>query len=377
VNETLDLAKALIARPSVTPADAGCMDLIVDCLAPLGFRAEFMEFEDTRNLWLRHGDTGPLFVFLGHTDVVPPGPLADWTSPPFEAHVRDGFLYGRGAADMKGSVAAFTIACRRFIRKHPRPAGSIALLLTSDEEGLATNGVVKVVEALQARDEAIDWCLVGEPSSEESLGDVAKVGRRGSLNGQLRVFGVQGHVAYPHKADNPVHRFAAALKHLVDEVWDQGNEHFPPTTFQVSNIQAGTGAENVIPGKLDVMFNFRFSTELTATGIQQRVTGILDHYQLDYELDWRLSGNPFLTAGKEIIGAVQEALLEVVGKEAELSTGGGTSDGRFIAPTGAQVLELGPVNTTIHKVNECVAVDDLERLTRVYEKVLANLLLKT
>ncbi len=376
MSETLELAKALIARPSVTPEDAGCMDLIVERLEPLGFRAEFLDFGDTRNLWLRRGEARPLFVFLGHTDVVPPGDPAAWTFPPFEPHVHDGTLYGRGAADMKGAVAAFTVACRRFVEKHPEHPGSIAVLLTSDEEGIATDGVVKVVEVLQARDEVIDWCLVGEPSSERVLGDVVKVGRRGSLNGCLRVFGIQGHVAYPHKARNPIHQFAPALNHLVNEVWDEGNEHFPPTTFQISNIEAGTGAENVIPGQLDVRFNFRFSTEVTAAELQRRVEAILDHYGLDYEIDWRLSGEPFLTAGDEIIGAVQQALREVLGREAELSTGGGTSDGRFIAPTGAQVLELGPVNATIHQVNERVAVADLEALTAVYEKVLAKLLLR-
>ncbi len=374
MTETLELAQALIARPSVTPDDAGCMDLIVDQLEPAGFHPEFLNFGDTRNLWLRRGEGRPLFVFLGHTDVVPPGPLADWTSPPFEPHLREGRLYGRGAADMKGSVAAFTVACRRFVEQHSEYTGSIAILLTSDEEGIATQGVVKVVEVLEARDEKIDWCLVGEPSSEEKLGDVVKIGRRGSLNGNLRAFGIQGHVAYPHKANNPIHRFAAPLQHLVNEVWDEGNDHFPPTTFQVSNIQGGTGAENVIPGQLDVMFNLRFSTELTTEEIQQRLTEILNHYGLDYELDWRLSGNPFLTAGEEIINAVQSALQSVVGEKAQLSTGGGTSDGRFIAPTGAQVLELGPVNATIHKVNEWVGIDDLDRLTEIYAKVLENLL---
>ncbi len=375
MNDTLDLARALIARPSVTPDDAGCMDLIVERLASLEFQPEFLDFGNTRNLWLRRGEARPLLVFLGHTDVVPPGPDTGWTSPPFEPHIRNGRLYGRGAADMKGSVAAFTVACRRFLSKHPDHRGSIAILLTSDEEGIALDGVVRVVEILEARDEKIDWCLVGEPSSEERLGDVVKIGRRGSLNGRLRVFGIQGHVAYPHKADNPIHRFAQPLQHLVDEVWDQGNEHFPPTSFQISNLQAGTGAENVIPGQLDVMFNFRFSTELNADEIQRRVTAILDHYGLDYELDWRLSGNPFLTAGVDLIDAVQSALLSVLGEKAQLSTSGGTSDGRFIAPTGAQVLELGPVNATIHKVNEWVGIEDLDRLTEIYERILGNLLL--
>ncbi|GAB4365306.1 MAG: succinyl-diaminopimelate desuccinylase [Methylohalobius crimeensis] len=372
--ETLELAQTLIARPSVTPEDAGCMDLIVDRLSPLGFMPEFLDFGDTRNLWLRRGTGGPLFVFLGHTDVVPPGPLADWTSPPFEPHIRGGGLYGRGAADMKGAVAAFTVACRRFVENHPHHPGSLAVLLTSDEEGIAANGIVKVVEVLEARDEKIDWCLVGEPSSEDTLGDVVKIGRRGSLNGRLRVFGVQGHVAYPHKAKNPIHAFAGALQHLVEEVWDRGNAHFPPTSFQISNMNSGTGAENVIPGQLDVQFNFRFSTELTAEEIQQRVTAILDHYGLDYELDWRLSGNPFLTAGEALIEAVQSSLESVLGRRAQLSTGGGTSDGRFIAPTGTQVLELGLINATIHQINEWTPVADLNQLTEVYEKILENLL---
>lgn len=350
------------------------MDLIAEQLTSFGFKAEFLDFGDTRNLWLRRGTGQPLFVFLGHTDVVPPGPLKDWTFPPFEPHVRDGRLYGRGAADMKGSLAAFTIACQRFVERHPTHEGSIALLLTSDEEGSATDGVVKVVEILKARDEKIDWCLVGEPSSEERLGDVIKIGRRGSLTAELRVFGKQGHVAYPHKAKNPIHAFARPLQHLVEEVWDQGNAYFPPTSFQIANIQAGTGADNVIPGQLDVQFNFRFSTEITPEEIQRRVAAILDHYGLDYELDWRLSGHPFLTSGARLIEAVQAALEEVTGRRAELSTAGGTSDGRFIAPTGAEVVELGPLNATIHQVNEWVAVEDLETLTEVYLKVAENLL---
>ncbi|MFN3920065.1 MAG: succinyl-diaminopimelate desuccinylase [Methylohalobius sp.] len=376
MTDLLTLACDMIACPSVTPEDAGCMDLIVEQLVPLGFVPEFLDFGDTRNLWLRRGTGQPLLVFLGHTDVVPPGPLAAWTSPPFEPHVRDGRLYGRGAADMKGSIAAFTIACRRFVTQHPNHPGSIAVLLTSDEEGSAVNGVVKVVEILKARDEKIDWCLVGEPSSEERLGDVIKIGRRGSLTGQLRVFGKQGHVAYPYKALNPIHAFARPLQHLVEEVWDQGNQYFPPTSFQIVNLQSGVGADNVIPGQLDAQFNFRFSTELSAEEIQKRVEAILDHYGLDYELDWRLSGNPFLTSGTYLIEAVQAALESVLGRRAELSTAGGTSDGRFIAPTGADVVELGPCNATIHQVNEWVAVEDIEVLTEIYAKILANLLLQ-
>ncbi len=375
MSETLELAQGLISKVSVTPEDGGCMELVIGQLAPLGFVPELLDVGDTRNLWLRRGRARPLLVFLGHTDVVPPGPLAAWTSPPFEPHLRDGRLYGRGAADMKGAVAAFTVACRRFVERHPNHPGSIAILLTSDEEGNATDGVVRVVEVLEVRDEKIDWCLVGEPSSEERLGDVIKIGRRGSLNGRLRVFGVQGHVAYPHQAKNPIHAFAGALQHLVEEVWDQGNEHFPPTSFQVVNLQAGVGADNVIPGQLDAQFNFRFSTELSAEEIQRRVAAILDHYGLDYELDWRLSGLPYLTSGTRLVEAVQSALEGVLGRRAKLSTAGGTSDGRFIAPTGAEVVELGPVNASIHQVNEWVAVEDLEALTEIYVKILENLLL--
>ncbi len=375
MSETLELAQGLISKASVTPEDGGCMELVIGQLAPLGFMPEFLDFGDTRNLWLRRGTARPLLVFLGHTDVVPPGPLAAWTSPPFEPHLRDGRLYGRGAADMKGAVAAFTVACRRFVERHPSHQGSVAVLLTSDEEGNATDGVVRVVEVLEVRDEKIDWCLVGEPSSQERLGDVIKIGRRGSLNGRLRVFGVQGHVAYPHQAKNPIHAFAGALQHLVEEVWDQGNEHFPPTSFQVVNLQAGVGADNVIPGQLDVQFNFRFSTELSAEEIQRRVSAILDHYGLDYELDWRLSGLPYLTSGTHLVEAVQSALEGVLGRRAKLSTAGGTSDGRFIAPTGAEVVELGPVNASIHQVNEWVAAEDLETLTEIYVKVLEKLLL--
>ncbi len=374
MSEALKLAQALIATPSVTPEDGGCMELVIEQLAPFGFVPEFLYFGDTPNLWLRRGTASPLFVFLGHTDVVPPGPLKDWTFPPFEPHLRDGKLYGRGAADMKGAIAAFVVACQQFLTKYPNPQGSLALLLTSDEEGSALNGVVKVVEILQAREEKIDWCLVGEPSSEERLGDTIKIGRRGSLTGWLRVFGKQGHVAYPQKASNPIHAFARPLQHLVEEVWDLGNAHFPPTSFQIVNLQAGVGADNVIPGQLDAQFNFRFSTELTAEDIQRRVEAILAHYGLDFELDWRLSGKPFLTLGTRLIEAVQAALEGVVGQRAALSTGGGTSDGRFIAPTGAEVVELGPVNASIHQVNEWVAVEDLAKLTEVYAAVLENLL---
>lgn len=374
MSSTLELTQALIRRHSVTPDDAGCMDLVAARLEPLGFEVEWLNFGQTRNLWARRGKAAPLFVFLGHTDVVPPGPLENWSSPPFEPVIRDGYLYGRGAADMKSGVAAMVTALESFLSAHPDHHGSIALMLTSDEEGDATDGVVRVVDVLQARGEAIEWCLIGEPSSFERLGDVIRVGRRGSLCGTLRVLGVQGHVAYPAKADNPIHRFAPALSELTAEVWDEGNEFFPPTSFQISNIAAGTGAENVIPGRLDVSFNFRFSTALTEEAIKRRVHAILDRHGLNYTLDWRLSGAPFLTTKTELVEAVQCALEQVVGTRATPDTGGGTSDGRFIAPTGAQVVELGPLNGSIHKVDEHTPVKDIDTLSRIYEQVLIHLL---
>jgi len=376
MSNTLSLILELIRRPSVTPDDAGCMDLVAARLEPLGFQVEWLNFSATRNIWLRRGEEGPLFVFLGHTDVVPPGPLEDWTSPPFEPTIRDGRLYGRGAADMKSGVAAMVTALEAFVAQYPDHAGSIALLLTSDEEGDARDGVVKVVEVLKARGEAIDWCLIGEPSSFDRLGDVIRVGRRGSLCGSLRVHGVQGHVAYPDKADNPIHRCAPALAELTAEVWDEGNEFFPPTSFQISNIRAGTGAENVIPGRLEVLFNFRFSTALTEDEIKRRVHAILDKHGLKYELSWRLSGAPFLTTQTELTEAVQQALEQVIGRRARPDTGGGTSDGRFIAPTGAQVVELGPLNGSIHKIDEHTPVEDVDTLSRVYQQVLVNLLVR-
>jgi len=371
---SLKLTRDLIRRASVTPEDAGCMDVIAARLEPFGFRTEWLNFADTKNIWLRRRDAAPLFVFLGHTDVVPPGPLEDWSSPPFEPEIRDRKLYGRGAADMKSGVAAMTTAIERFVAEHPNHRGSIAVLLTSDEEGAATHGVVKVVDVFEARGEKIDWCLVGEPSSIAALGDVIRVGRRGSLCGVLRVFGVQGHVAYPNHAENPIHRFAPALFELTNAVWDEGNELFPPTSFQVSNMHAGTGAENVIPGRLEMQFNFRFSTALTERQINDRVRAILDAHGLRYELSWRLSGAPFLTTRRELIDAVQDAITRVLGRPARPDTGGGTSDGRFIAPTGAQVVELGPLNGSIHKTNEHVGVDDIAMLSRIYEQVLVNLL---
>lgn len=372
---TIELAFELIRRPSVTPEDGGCQDLIASRLAPLGFVIESMPFGDVKNLWARRGTQRPLLAFAGHTDVVPPGPLEKWLSPPFEPEIRDGMLYGRGAADMKGSLAAMVTACERFIAAHPHHGGSIAFLLTSDEEGPSVDGTVKVVETLEARGEKITWCIVGEPSSTTHVGDVVKNGRRGSLNGRLVVKGVQGHVAYPHLADNPIHRAAAALAEWVDIEWDRGNEFFPPTSFQISNIRAGTGAENVIPGELEVVFNFRYSTALTADDIKRRVHALLDGHGLQFDVHWKLSGAPFLTGAGELVEATRAAVREINGVETELSTAGGTSDGRFIAPTGAQVIELGPLNATIHKLNECVRAADLDVLSTQYEAILRRLLI--
>ena len=374
MSDSLTLLETLIRCESVTPNDAGCQDLLATRLEKLGFKAERLDFADTQNIWLRKGEQTPLFVFLGHTDVVPTGPLNAWASPPFEPSIRDGKLFGRGAADMKGSIAAFTTALERFLKRHPQTKGSIAILLTSDEEGIATHGVVKVVEVLEQRAEKIDWCLVGEPSSNKVLGDVIRVGRRGSLCAKLTVHGIQGHVAYPELADNPIHRFAPALKDLTAEVWDQGNAFFPPTRLQVSNINAGTGAENIIPGQIEALFNLRFSTELNEAVIKTRVHAILDKYGLNYDLQWRLSGNPFLTAQGELIDAAKAAIKTICGFETVSDTGGGTSDGRFIAPTGAQVLELGPLNASIHKVNEHIDLKDLDVLSNIYEQILNNLL---
>lgn len=374
MNDTLALSKALIDRHSVTPEDAGCQALLCNRLEPLGFAVENLRFDDVDNVWLRKGTERPLLCFAGHTDVVPTGPLEDWNSDPFNAEIRDGMLYGRGAADMKSSIAAFTVASERFVNDFPNHKGSIAYLITSDEEGPSINGTVKVIETLEARDEKIDWCLVGEPSSKQTLGDVIKNGRRGSLNGYLTVLGTQGHVAYPHLAENPIHLITPMLNELVAMEWDQGNDFFPPTTFQVSNFNSGTGATNVVPGQVDMIFNFRFSTEVTADELKQRVTELLEKHGLTFELKWVLSGVPFLTAEGELVAAAVESIKEVTGTDTELSTSGGTSDGRFIAPTGAQVLELGPRNATIHQVNECVEVDDLEPLEEIYYRILKKLL---
>jgi succinyl-diaminopimelate desuccinylase len=371
---TLALACELIRRRSVTPDDQGCQPLLAARLEALGFTIEPLRFGEVDNLWARRGDQGPVFCFAGHTDVVPPGPREAWESDPFEPAIRDGLLYGRGACDMKGSLAAMITATERFVAAHPQHRGAIAFLITSDEEGPSIDGTRRVVETLSARDERIDYALVGEPSSQQRLGDTIKNGRRGSLGGRLLVRGKQGHVAYPAMAENPVHRAAPALAELCAETWDSGNAYFPPTSFQISNIHAGTGADNVIPGELEVLFNLRFSTEQTPEAIQQRITTILDRHGLDHQVDWRLSGQPFLTEPGALVDAARRAIEAVTGHDCALSTIGGTSDGRFIAPTGAQVVELGPINATIHKVNECVGVDELEQLSAIYERMLALLL---
>jgi succinyl-diaminopimelate desuccinylase len=372
----LSLAKDLIARPSVTPVDEGCQQLMAEFLAPLGFTIEPMVFHDTTNLWARKGTSGPLFCFAGHTDVVPPGPENKWNTPPFTPTIIDGVLYGRGAADMKGSIASMLAAVQRFVIDYPAHNGSIAFLITSDEEGPFINGTPKVIETLEARQEKITWCLVGEPSSTNAVGDVVKNGRRGSLTGDLTIYGVQGHVAYPHLAENPVHLAMPALAELSAKQWDAGNEFFPATSFQIANINAGTGASNVIPGELQVQFNFRYSTELTDAQIKQQVCELLDRHGLRYELKWTLSGQPFLTGSGKLVEATQKAIQAVTGRTTELSTSGGTSDGRFIAPTGAQVVELGPINATIHKVNECVSVADLETLSDIYYSMMQQLLVE-
>jgi succinyl-diaminopimelate desuccinylase len=374
MSPTLELSRALIERPSVTPDDQGCQQLLAERLQPLGFIIEHLRFGDVDNLWARRGSSKPLFVFAGHTDVVPPGPLHEWATPPFEPVIRDGCLYGRGAADMKGSIAAMVTACERFITEHADHRGSIAFLITSDEEGPSVNGTVKVIDLLRTRNEQIDWCLVGEPSCRNQIGDTIKNGRRGSLNGVLEIRGKQGHVAYPQLADNPIHRAAPALAELAAVEWDAGNEFFPPTTFQISNIKAGSGTENVIPGLLKIMFNLRFSTASTADSLRLRVDEILTRHGLNYEIAWKLSGEPFLTPAGELVDAARAAIQSTVGIDTLLSTSGGTSDGRFIAPTGAQVVELGPVNATIHQINECVKAAELDKLTVIYEKILKQLL---
>ncbi|MFT5320827.1 MAG: succinyl-diaminopimelate desuccinylase [Pseudohongiellaceae bacterium] len=371
---TLELTCDLISRSSISPADGGCQALLCARLAKLGFTIESLPFGEVSNFWARRGDSSPLLCFAGHTDVVPPGNLEQWQSDPFKPQVRDGRLFGRGAADMKGSLAAMLTACERFITDNPDFSGSIAFLVTSDEESVALDGTRRVIEVLQGRDEKIDYCIVGEPSSSVMLGDVIRNGRRGSLNGILTVHGTEGHVAYPDLACNPIHQFMPALAALCEVEWDQGNEYFPPTSFQISNIHAGEGTNNVIPGEMTALFNFRFSSELSAEQLQEKTEALLKQHYSDYSLEWQLSGNPFITSEGILTGAVKEAIKEVTGIETALSTGGGTSDGRFIAPTGTQVVEVGPCNKSIHKVNEEVLVEDLERLSRIFESILGRIL---
>jgi len=375
-NTTIELAKALIARRSLTPDDAGCQEILIKRLQKLGFKIEKMRFGYVDNFWARRGTAGPILCFAGHTDVVPTGPVEQWLSEPFTPTIRDGMLYGRGAADMKTSLAAFITAIEEFISAHPDHTGSIALLITSDEEGVAVDGTVKVVEALQARNELIDYCIVGEPTCVSKLGDTLKNGRRGSLSAKLTVKGIQGHIAYPHLAKNPIHLAAPAITELAATQWDSGNEYFPPTTWQISNIQGGTGATNVIPGHIEMLFNFRFSTASTVEGLKTQVHAILDKHGLSYDIDWELSGKPYLTPRGTLVEAISAAIRSVTGVESELSTSGGTSDGRFIADICTQVVELGPLNATIHKLNECVAVADIEPLKDIYRLTLENLLAK-
>ncbi len=374
MSATLDLSINLIGRHSVSPEDAGCQEVMAARLEKIGFTIEHLPFGKVSNFWARRGSGQPVVCFAGHTDVVPPGNASQWQSDPFTPEVRDGFLYGRGAADMKGSLAAMVTACERFVAANPEHAGSIAFLVTSDEESIAVDGTRRVMETLQARGESIDYCIVGEPSSSDALGDVIRNGRRGSLNGTLTVHGTEGHVAYPDLANNPVHRFLPALAELTAVAWDNGNRYFPPTSFQVSNIHAGEGTNNVIPGEMHVLFNFRFSSEQTADSLKAKTEAIFDAHYDNYTLEWQLSGNPFITEQGALTEVVSRAILSVTGITTQLSTSGGTSDGRFIAPSGAQVVEVGPCNRTIHKANECVAVKDLDDLSAIYETALGALL---
>jgi succinyl-diaminopimelate desuccinylase len=374
MSRTLELTKDLINRKSVTPEDAGCQELMANVLKPLGFVIEDLTFADTKNIWARKGTDGPLFCFAGHTDVVPSGPEKNWQTPPFEATEKEGYIHGRGAADMKGSLAAMLVATENFVKANPEHKGSIAFLITSDEEGPFINGTTRVIDTLEARNEKITWCLVGEPSSTNEVGDIVKNGRRGSLTGDLLVKGIQGHVAYPHLARNPIHESTLALAELANTHWDKGNDSFPATSFQISNINGGTGAGNVIPGELKICFNFRFSTEVTDQQLITRTTKLLDAHKLEYDIDWTFNGQPFLTDSGELVEATQQAIKHCTGRETLLSTAGGTSDGRFIAPTGAQVIELGPVNATIHKIDECVKIDGLDTLADIYQDILQRLL---
>lgn len=374
MSDALTLTQELIRRPSVSPEDQGCMDIICARLERLGFRIDRLRFGPVENIWARHGEGAPLLCFAGHTDVVPTGPREEWQTDPFEPVVKEGVLYGRGAADMKSGLAAMITATERFVARVPKHRGTLAFLLTSDEEGPSVDGTRRVMEVLEARKEKIDWCVVGEPTSSDVLGDTIKIGRRGSLSGKLTVHGIQGHVAYPHLADNPVHAVAPALAELASRVWDKGNQFFQPTTFQISNISAGTGAPNVVPGELRARFNIRFSTEQTVEKLQQTITEILDRHKVNYTLEWFVSGLPFFTPPGELSQAVERAVREIANRTTELSTTGGTSDGRFIAPTGAQVVELGVINASIHKVNEAVRVADIDALSKMYERVMELLM---
>ena len=374
MSATLELAKSLISRASVTPDDNGCQALMIDRLEKIGFKIHPLKFGDVDNFWATHGDTGPIFSFAGHTDVVPAGDDEAWKTPPFEPTVKDGLLYGRGAADMKGGLASMLVATENFIEKNPNHKGTVAFLITSDEEGVAVNGTVKVMDYLKNNNQKIDYCLLGEPSSTSVLGDVIKNGRRGSLNALLRVKGKQGHIAYPHLAENPIHLVTSALNDLCQQQWDNGNEYFPATSFQISNIHSGSRVTNVIPGEVEIMFNFRYSTETTKEELQKKVNNILDSHKLNYFIDWSHSGYPFLTPKGELVSACVDAIEKIKLIKPELSTSGGTSDGRFIAQEGTQVVELGPINATIHQVDESVLVQDLEDLSKIYSQILANLL---
>ena len=377
MNNTLELTQALISRPSVTPDDAGCQNLIAVQLKEAGFTIEHLPFDSVSNLWACHGNGSPVLVFAGHTDVVPTGPLEQWSSPPFQPTIRDGKLYGRGAADMKSGVAAMVIAAKNFVKNFPNHVGCLALLLTSDEEGPSTHGTKKVIEHLQARKQSLDYCVMGEPSSSKCLGDTIKIGRRGSLTGALTIHGKQGHIAYPQLADNPIHRSINILKELCNMQWDRGNDYFPPTSFQIANIHGGIpGISNVIPGSLEVLFNFRYSPEVTAAQLQQRVEQLLQQQQCRYQLQWRHGGEPFLTKPGKLTQATQQAIQTVTPiQQPEFSTAGGTSDGRFIAPTGCEVIEVGVCNESIHQVDEYVHIEELEQLTDIYYKIMVNVLL--
>lgn len=372
-SKTLSLAIDLLTRRSNTPEDAGCQELIISRLEPLGFKIERMRFGNVDNLYARRGTTGPLLVFAGHTDVVPTGPLEKWHTPPFEPTIKDGMLYARGAADMKTSLAAFITSIEEFVAENPNHSGSIGLLITSDEEGVAVDGTIKVVEALKARGELIDYCIVGEPTSNKVVGDMIKNGRRGSLSGKLVVKGVQGHIAYPHLVKNPIHMVAPAIKDMVDTVWDTGNEYFPPTSWQISNMNGGTGATNVVPGEVEILFNFRFCTASTEANLKERTYAILDKHALEYDLEWEYSP-PYITPRGNLVEAITEAIQQAYGVTPELSTTGGTSDGRFIADICKQVIEFGPLNATIHKLNECVGVADIEPLKETYKLTMQKLL---